>query len=99
MNNTNIKKTSLFITTLFISAFALTVSAAPIEKAELIKAEKITHATLITDAQMSLKLSFSNISLNAVTTNINADKIIALQTIDMSKNKSVNISKIVLIAE
>ncbi len=99
MKNINTKKLTILITTLFISAFSLTTNAASVEQAELIKAEKITHASLINDAQMNLKLSFSNVKLNTVTPKVYADKIIALQTIDMNRNKSAAITKAMIIAE
>ena len=95
----NIKKLSLLAIALFISTFTLTVNGAQIEKTALIKAKKVTHAALITGAQMNLKFSFSSIKLKTVTTKIEADRIIALQKVDTNKNKPITISKTAIIAE
>jgi len=98
MKNFNSKKATIAVSTLFISILAFSVNATNLNKVELIKAEKISHAALIDNAQMSLKLSFSETKLNKIT-DISIHNLIALQKEELITNKPVDLSKVAIITE
>jgi hypothetical protein len=87
------------VATSIVMAYFATGIATIAQATELLKAEPVKQASLISQAQANLALSFSTIAIAPSSTQDSAKNLIAKKAVTENQNRTVTLSKTSLISE
>ena len=91
-------KFAIIATSVVMAYFASSIVSIA-QATELLKAEPVEQASLISQAQVDLGLSFSTIIIDASSIQDSAKNMIAKQEVTTNKNKTFTLSKKTLVSE
>ena len=87
------------VATSFVMAYFASGIASIAQATELLKAEPVKHASLISQAQANLVLSFSTIAIAPSSAQDSAKNMIAKKEVPANQNRTITQSKTTLISE